>query len=210
MHLWSAFYAFIQVSNLIIAFAPFLLNTKIACVMNIITHDAAYSLYPLPTFIDHIALSFATTSPLDVIAVKKYEERGWAMLPSYDLSVWTSVFAVGKTRSVLDTMTWKVPFETTGVDESRQIPCPITPTLRGTWTLTPQGCKLKQEFFVLRPSVFRYGYVLARDPFVRYILDFVRHEEDIREDETEGMTVDEKRRFWTWYVKMCYPSPFAH
>lgn len=50
---------------------------KTACVMNFITHAAAFSLYPMSTFSDRRSLVLARLSPEESSAAKKYSQRGW-------------------------------------------------------------------------------------------------------------------------------------
>ncbi|KJA14209.1 hypothetical protein HYPSUDRAFT_220598 [Hypholoma sublateritium FD-334 SS-4] len=80
------------------------------CVMNIITHDKAYSFYPLATFGARCSLlcregvKYATSS--------KYEERGWPMYTPYDICATTarlySLFSLGR-RYVGDSCCWTIP-----------------------------------------------------------------------------------------------------
>ncbi|TRM55196.1 hypothetical protein BD626DRAFT_352223, partial [Schizophyllum amplum] len=80
----------------------------LAVVMNIITHYAAYSLYPYETFIARRGLCLnkeygAASRPI----LDKYRDRGWRMLHRV-VDAAGSQFAEG-TRFVGDRMTWVVP-----------------------------------------------------------------------------------------------------
>lgn len=53
----------------------------VACVMNVISFEKAYSLYPKATFEERSSLVCATSDgPRQEPAMKKYEQRGWKMV----------------------------------------------------------------------------------------------------------------------------------
>jgi hypothetical protein len=82
----------------------------IACVMNILTHDTAYSFFPRATFEDRISLSLSQGSRNES-ALTKYANRGWTILEwitSADLSNRKFLFPQ-KLRYVGDTDCWKMP-----------------------------------------------------------------------------------------------------
>jgi len=54
--------------------------TILACVMNLITHERAYSLYPHATFEERRSLVISTEGSKQETARKKYTERGWTMV----------------------------------------------------------------------------------------------------------------------------------
>ncbi|KAF7340793.1 NADPH-dependent methylglyoxal reductase GRE2 [Mycena sanguinolenta] len=81
------------------------------CVMNVITHDVAFALYPWSTFVTKEAVkvksvSWSTEEGKEA-ARRKYEERGWKMLkhPSPNC---TSELGVRMHRSVGDRFTWTI------------------------------------------------------------------------------------------------------
>lgn len=47
--------------------------------MNFLSHDAAYSLYPISTFCDRLSLAWGVLMPDERVAAEKYESRGWAL-----------------------------------------------------------------------------------------------------------------------------------
>ncbi|KIM38281.1 hypothetical protein M413DRAFT_448016 [Hebeloma cylindrosporum] len=57
-----------------------LLNFHSTCVMNLITHDKAYSLYPRPTFEERRSLVLHSNTAERERALKKYEDRGWTII----------------------------------------------------------------------------------------------------------------------------------
>lgn len=48
-------------------------------VMNVITYDRAYSLYPLATFEAHVALYCKNVEQRDAAVIAKYRARGYAI-----------------------------------------------------------------------------------------------------------------------------------
>ena len=75
-------------------------HSRPACVMNIITHDKAYSIYPWATFIERRSLVY-NRSENSFKGRSKYESRGWIQLPyleAYDYNNPFSSFARGSRR----------------------------------------------------------------------------------------------------------------
>ena len=82
-----------------------------ACVMNFITHEKAYSLYPRATFEERRSLKFLHGSAARDKAYTKYAERGWKMLDGIageDFHDLNSSLARGS-RRVGDSKTWTIP-----------------------------------------------------------------------------------------------------
>lgn len=96
----------------------------LACVMNLITYDGAYSLYPRSTFEDRESL-IMSRNPLRSSQSRddarlKYMRRGWKMvygsrelLESQDK---TSLGFSGITRHIGDSYTWTIPFDSAQID----------------------------------------------------------------------------------------------
>lgn len=82
-----------------------------ACVMNIITHDYAISLYPDLTFLDRLSLfNHPISSEQHDVARRKYEPRGWDFIDSIDLDIEadpTHSLFLGH-RAFGDSKCWKV------------------------------------------------------------------------------------------------------
>ncbi|KAF8327495.1 hypothetical protein F5887DRAFT_898771, partial [Amanita rubescens] len=57
-----------------------ILDFHSTCVMNVITYQRAYSLYPVCTFIDRETLVCGVFNKKSLEALKKYERRGWIMV----------------------------------------------------------------------------------------------------------------------------------
>jgi hypothetical protein len=80
----------------------------LACVMNFISHDTVYSLYPVSTFSDRRSLVWGVPSPSEREAACKYERRGWAVYDFLDISIMTGrPLELGTgTRHIGDSMSW--------------------------------------------------------------------------------------------------------
>lgn len=90
-----------------------LYTTKIilACVMNLITHERAYSLYPHATFEEHRSLVISTEGSKQEKARKKYCERGWTMVKTVqdeDIRNARSDFTHAR-RYIGDSRCWTLP-----------------------------------------------------------------------------------------------------
>ncbi|PPQ72060.1 hypothetical protein CVT25_013477, partial [Psilocybe cyanescens] len=67
---------------------PLIFYHESACVMNLITYDAAFSLYPKATFEDRLSLLCLPASPeLHVLITTKYGGRGWNIIGQHDLPI---------------------------------------------------------------------------------------------------------------------------
>ncbi|KAF8184041.1 hypothetical protein K438DRAFT_1766486 [Mycena galopus ATCC 62051] len=78
-----------------------------SCVMNIITPDHAFALYPWSTFVTNEALVIETVGSGQELGRQKYRDRGWNMIesPSYSSK---SELGVRMGRFVGDHFTWTV------------------------------------------------------------------------------------------------------
>lgn len=78
--------------------------------MNVITHDKAYSFYSRATFDEHRSLVCRPDVELETL--KKYKDRGWAMLDLLDTYTFGSdihsTFSLGR-RYVGDSCCWTIP-----------------------------------------------------------------------------------------------------
>ncbi|THH12657.1 hypothetical protein EW146_g7487 [Bondarzewia mesenterica] len=60
--------------------AEVVINFHSTCVMNVISHDTAYSFYPHATFESRLSLVCPTEGPAQEGALQKYTERGWRLI----------------------------------------------------------------------------------------------------------------------------------
>jgi hypothetical protein len=92
-----------------------------ACVLNIISHNRAYSLYPRATFAHRLTAHLRPPDDRILSAIQKYADRGWTAtneLPGEE--GWTTLRRVG------DNICWMIPL--------KKRPAPINNTLTtNTW-----------------------------------------------------------------------------
>ncbi|KAG1862865.1 hypothetical protein C8R48DRAFT_708701 [Suillus tomentosus] len=148
--------------------SPFdaIINFHSTCVMNFITFDAAYSLYPVATFEKRETLSVWRARPLhDLTVVIKYGERGFAWISTLPAgtSPRNSVFYPFTDRTVGDRYTWKLPLDTRGVALRPQMnpSSPIfqcDPVIYNGWALERVQHGMGTVYKAIKSSVFRYNY----------------------------------------------------
>ncbi|KAJ6578039.1 hypothetical protein B0H19DRAFT_1122167 [Mycena capillaripes] len=85
-----------------------ILSFHSTCVMNIITHDRAITLYPESTFRTKQALIVETVGTRQEAGRQKYIDRGWTMMPSPCLDN-ANELGVRMPRSFDDKFTWTIP-----------------------------------------------------------------------------------------------------
>ncbi|KII94494.1 hypothetical protein PLICRDRAFT_169248 [Plicaturopsis crispa FD-325 SS-3] len=114
------------------------------CVMNIISFENAYSLYPKATFEERRALIVATAGPKQEAGRKKYADRGWKMLEKIppDVRYPNSSFRLGD-RWLGDSQTWTLPLDTSTLQ--------LTP---------PPGCP---SDFVFDDNLAIHNWILGKD-----------------------------------------------
>ncbi|KAH0828580.1 hypothetical protein J3R83DRAFT_2851 [Lanmaoa asiatica] len=145
------------------------------CVMNFITSDAAYSLYPIATFEERSALGMPTARSAST-AIQKYVERGWRiyfMLTPYDVAhPAESYFLPNRERWVCDKHTWKLPLDQTGVKgrpplSPASAPLLFDPVLINGWNLKlSNGWEINGyecHSYPLQSTVFRYNYAIPNE-----------------------------------------------
>ncbi|CAL1699943.1 unnamed protein product [Somion occarium] len=85
-------------------------------VMNVITYEKAYSLYPIPTFEERRSLICRSWGIKQEEGIEKYEDRGWEMLsrlPSGE-SLEKSSFLIGS-RWIGDEDVWEIDLDMEGI-----------------------------------------------------------------------------------------------
>ncbi|RPD65283.1 hypothetical protein L226DRAFT_456156 [Lentinus tigrinus ALCF2SS1-7] len=118
-----------------------ILNFHSTCVMNVITHDAAYSLYPYATFeLNSSAVLTKDTSPRTTNALEKYVGRGFRMLDAKILSTNPkgdqTTFVVDLQRQVADEHSWIIPLSTNGL-----------PRNEGTSSIAKYAWRFKKRYY---------------------------------------------------------------
>lgn len=147
------------------------LTDPTACVMNLITSEAAYALYPLATFVERKSLCMPPGRH-SAGAIQKYVHRGWRVyfIPTPGDISGRAPFMLNVARWVGDADTWVLPLDQTGI--------PARPPLSKTSApltfdhVRCNGWRLKQVYegldnagyyykahkHRLQTTVFRYNY----------------------------------------------------
>lgn len=79
--------------------------------MNIITADAAFSIFPYPTFVkrkSYISKNRPESAERSALWARKYEQRGFSLIARDTLDACDDLY-IGP-RRVLDGRTWIIPF----------------------------------------------------------------------------------------------------
>ncbi|KDR77631.1 hypothetical protein GALMADRAFT_119757 [Galerina marginata CBS 339.88] len=134
-----------------------ILNFHSTCVMNVITHDMAYSLYPHATFEERRSLIISTEGSKQDHARAKYAKRGWSLIerPSLDETKRpVSDFATGL-RYVGDSRCWKIP-----ILPEMDIPSSFIES--NSWQLTyNESLEGVMSFSILLTDNLRYSYLVV-------------------------------------------------
>ncbi|KIJ15742.1 hypothetical protein PAXINDRAFT_114105 [Paxillus involutus ATCC 200175] len=149
-----------------------ILSFHSTCVMNFITSDSAYSLYPRATFEDRCSLGMPNSRSLIEKVVQKYVRRGWRIYfmptPFDSANPTKPPFMLDSARWVCDKHTWVLPLDMTGVKERLPLspasaPLTCDPVRYNGWRLKPPELLLKGyecSYSALQTTIFRYNYVI--------------------------------------------------
>lgn len=179
--------------------------------MNIITYDAAYSLYPKATFGERRTLALSVETPNEERALGKYAVRGWRItqnILSHEERDSKSSFYLDSTRWVDDKKSWVVSFDLSGV----VMPPPLSmtsesfdwdPSVQNSWTLIKRGrSKVLITYRVAKSTLFRYNYLVADVEFMKMLLGFFQDQGGLEVTKREHLSAEEKRLSVTWYVSI--------
>jgi hypothetical protein len=177
--------------------------------MNFIAFDAAYSLYPRATFEECRALSFASLDDRDIQALGKYARRGWSIIAN----IWPheldsprfASFCITKERWVKDPLSWVVPLDMTGV-EPRPPLLPMSerfdwdPAVHNSWSIIKwtNGSKMFMAYHVLKPTIFRYAYLVSDLDLIVSMKTFLREQGSLEHGKSRFLTAAQKAASWTW------------
>ncbi|KAG1891198.1 hypothetical protein F4604DRAFT_398097 [Suillus subluteus] len=152
------------------------------CVMNIITFDAAYSLYPVATFEERMAIQIPGSNRLDV--VKKYVQRGWRVFAVFGPEHVThpQLFLLNEKRWVGDRHCWSIPLDTTGVTPRPALSLSSEcfswdPSIQNGWIMECEGDSAafhvpKMRTHLVMITVFRYNYCFSDEKLAKAIRDW--------------------------------------
>lgn len=149
------------------------LTVSTACVMNFISSDTAYSLYPIATFENRSSLGMPS-SQSSPEAIRKYVRRGWRIYftppPSDVADPEASPFSLGYARWVTDAHTWIMPLDQTGVQARPPLsrtsaPLTCDPVRFNGWWVAqrPKMDVYECHYYPVHTTVFRYNYALPNE-----------------------------------------------
>lgn len=147
-----------------------------ACVMNIITYNRAYCLYPRATLEDHISLICTVRSDKTIRRTfAKYSQRGWTIsLCSTDLPLSTlHSLCINRPRTMTGPFTWTIrlpdpPVSTFYINE-RSAVLRSDPVSAASWT-----------FLASDTGFCRMKFELIRSPHLCHV--YVRNDEAVLYD----------------------------
>jgi hypothetical protein len=138
--------------------------TILACVMNIVSFENAYSLYPKETFETRRSLVCVSAGPRQETARQKYANRGWELFTSVSDEEKKSLRSSLRqgNRWVGDRNCWTLPLGCEGVDLSSCITprtdCPVHDYLAlHTWQLRYAPAP-QIDFNIFRSPVLKTNY----------------------------------------------------
>jgi hypothetical protein len=153
----------------------------VACVMNLISFETAYSLYPKETFETRRLLIFEYASPNQDIARAKYASRGWELLGNVTDDEKTSLYSSLRqgVRWIGDSFSWSLPLGSEDVDLSRCLtPRPIFPIkdclALHSWELS--YCPSASIYFeILESPALKTNYTMGNDALLTFLYPKVKH-----------------------------------
>jgi hypothetical protein len=176
-----------------------------ACIMNFITYEGAYSLYPWTTFEARRNLALIDDSHLDIA---KYAERGWRTVSSLLPNIATDFF-VGVPRFSNDGSTWRVPLNTEGVQpppplSDASVICTKDPSAFNSWVIsaTNSGWSVSPQMGVLKSGILRYCYTCADIRLRDALKSRFAKEWDSQLERIRLLPDEEREAAWIWYVRV--------
>ena len=167
--------------------------------MNVITYNAAYSLYPHSTFERRETLVLECTTDAAKDALRKYAGRGWRILSnSKDVTcLFTGSrrpcahqFYTDVPRFVCDNMSWTIPLDITGVNAAPP-PSPSSQILKSD-PVSECGWKLSEEYIGtddsksrttyedIESTIFRWHYTSPEKRHIETLAEFMSSKESLQ------------------------------
>lgn len=182
--------------------------------MNLMTWNAAFSLYPHATFEQRRALCVKPNLKARAkVAAVKYTDRGWRIVPNiFPHQDQSSAFFVGETRRVGDARCWTIRLDTAGVVPPSVLspasgpPLSFNPVEENTWRLrgaygnerSPTNPLVTLHTTVKFP-VPRHAYLIADDHHVKAIREFCEPQYEMaRLICPKGCDNEHFQKYWTW------------
>ncbi|KAF8194110.1 hypothetical protein BJ912DRAFT_959383 [Pholiota molesta] len=168
-----------------------ILNFHSTCVMNIITHNTAYSFFPRGTFAERRALSCISVSDetmANTIAQNKYRSRGWTIdqhITRDEFDDPTFAFARGL-RYVGDAQCWTIPI-------LPQIEIPVCEIESNSWLVRyDETLFLQMKYSIVKSPRLRTTYLIERgDEHLQLHLELEIDNDEFNSDSES----EEPRRF---------------
>ncbi len=185
--------------------------------MNIITYNAAYSLYPYATFERRDALVVNLESQTQD-ALAKYSARGWRVLANPSpLNEWlirsephnplySPWFFINTARWVCDNRSWVIQLDVDGV-----VPPPLPsassqdpgwdPVAECGWQLymVKWSSEVKLAFDIIKSTIFRWRYTAPSVEYIESLFPFLRSQGRMEHAKIpEGKTREDVADAWTW------------
>ncbi|KDR77818.1 hypothetical protein GALMADRAFT_65576 [Galerina marginata CBS 339.88] len=160
------------------------LNFHSTCVMNIITHEKAYSLYPRATFDERRTLSYVPDPTEDnghekrQVALQKYTSRGWTVvdrITDVEFRDPRSAFASGE-RHLGDFKCWTLPI-------LPKLALPKSTIEANSWALLyDRKLEPLMTFTVLVSRRLRFTYLIADERLRQFVARIFTAQQDERVD----------------------------
>lgn len=151
-----------------------------SCVMNFITHNKAYSVFPRATFQDRQSLIFARNQKLDLNAREKYENRGWRFIKDIAAEERQKPFSpfVQGSRYPGDAKCWTIDLHPNLNNSPNFLET-------NSWNLEYDSDKFPMHVWVLLKHDFHFTYLVDFDLYIgcHLNLEFQRNEDVKKNDE---------------------------
>ena len=138
--------------------------------MNVITHDAAYSLFPYATFQQRRSFIFGGNGRKQDDARDKYRRRGWKLelrMEGCEMIDPRSDFS-WRRRRVGDRHCWMIPFRPALVDDPQTEKLIRDRITSNSWYTRHWHKAIWMSFKIVKSSNLRFEYICADDEIFRF------------------------------------------
>ncbi|KAI0674150.1 hypothetical protein C8Q78DRAFT_966847 [Trametes maxima] len=189
-----------------------LMDFHSTCVMNVITYNAGFSLYPFATFELKVSLVLNDRETNAPAALRKYTKRGWKNIASDSALVQyleRRAFNLDMPRWVCDGYSWTIPLPTDGLSEPhpekplspKTIALPWDPIAECGWYLLSTEDRILVAFRIISTTVLRWCYTAGDWEYIERLIRFFMAQGRIEHLKVpEGKNWNECMDVWTWYV----------
>jgi len=200
----------LKVQCIISKIAPLELILKFhsTCVINVISFDKAYALYPRATLHEHRSLvCVMQPAPSQPAALQKYADRGFTIVTNITGLV-DPAFHVG-VRYMGDSMCWTLPLDMQNLEPNWQVSMPPStplsqdPACAASWELIANRSYVKVNFRVWRSPHLYWNYPAVAHHVVNYARRKILAEVGVNIGRTEIAPVYVGRYFDDEFIKHC-------